>query len=240
MERVFVREYVRCRRGVDAYLRAGYKGKTRKDAGTAASIMLRRPNVRKAVADGLRALEARLELSAENVLREIKGVAFADARELFSYEFGACRYCHGDGHKYQYTPAEWERRQGDHLERVAAAELRKAPAPPMPDPAGGVGFDPRRPPHEECPECFGEGQGRAKLRDLRDVSPSAAALFAGIKEGKHGIEIKTHPKLQALELLGRHLALFKDQLQINPGDDLWQAVQAARKEAGARKTKETP
>ncbi|GIP14383.1 terminase [Paenibacillus montaniterrae] len=34
--------------------------------------------------------------------------------------------------------------------------------------------------------------------------------IAAIKEGKHGIEVKMHDKLKALEMLGRHLGLFDD------------------------------
>lgn len=38
--------------------------------------------------------------------------------------------------------------------------------------------------------------------------------IAGIKEGKNGIEIKLNDKVRALELLGKHLGMFKDQLEI--------------------------
>lgn len=39
------------------------------------------------------------------------------------------------------------------------------------------------------------------------------AAIAGIKRTKHGIEISTVDKLKALELLGRHLALFTDKIE---------------------------
>lgn len=39
--------------------------------------------------------------------------------------------------------------------------------------------------------------------------------IAGIKEGTNGIEIKMNDKVKALELLGRHLGLFTDKLQLN-------------------------
>ena len=39
--------------------------------------------------------------------------------------------------------------------------------------------------------------------------------IAGIKEGKHGIEISFHSKSQALEQLGRHLGLFKDKIEVS-------------------------
>lgn len=38
--------------------------------------------------------------------------------------------------------------------------------------------------------------------------------IAGIKEGKYGIEVSTCDKVRALELLGRHLGMFKDKVEI--------------------------
>nr|WP_295680334.1 terminase small subunit [uncultured Lachnoclostridium sp.]DAE03935.1 MAG TPA: Terminase small subunit [Myoviridae sp. ct2cn10] len=37
---------------------------------------------------------------------------------------------------------------------------------------------------------------------------------AGIKEGKYGIEVASCDKVKALELLGRHLGMFKDKVEI--------------------------
>ena len=39
--------------------------------------------------------------------------------------------------------------------------------------------------------------------------------IAGIKEGKFGIELKLNDKEKALELLGRHLGMFKDKLEVS-------------------------
>lgn len=39
--------------------------------------------------------------------------------------------------------------------------------------------------------------------------------LASIKEGRNGIEIKTHDKVHALELLGRHLGMFKDKVEVS-------------------------
>lgn len=38
--------------------------------------------------------------------------------------------------------------------------------------------------------------------------------IAGIKEGKYGIEVSSCDKVKALELLGRHLGMFKDKVEI--------------------------
>ncbi len=38
--------------------------------------------------------------------------------------------------------------------------------------------------------------------------------IAGIKEGKYGIEVSQCDKVKALELLGRHLGMFKDKVEL--------------------------
>ncbi len=38
--------------------------------------------------------------------------------------------------------------------------------------------------------------------------------IASIKEGKYGIEVASCDKVRALELLGRHLGMFKDKVEI--------------------------
>jgi phage terminase small subunit len=39
--------------------------------------------------------------------------------------------------------------------------------------------------------------------------------IAGIKEGKYGVEVSTCDKVKALELLGRHLGMFKDKVELS-------------------------
>lgn len=39
--------------------------------------------------------------------------------------------------------------------------------------------------------------------------------IAGIKEGRNGVEIKLNDKGKALELLGRHLGMFKDRMEVS-------------------------
>ena len=42
--------------------------------------------------------------------------------------------------------------------------------------------------------------------------------LAEIRDGRHGIEIKTYDKLKALELLGRHLGMWNDKIDVNVGN----------------------
>ncbi|MFD2298472.1 hypothetical protein ACFSPA_06785 [Paracidovorax citrulli] len=39
-----------------------------------------------------------------------------------------------------------------------------------------MGYDARKPPNQECPECFGAGQSRTVLKDTRQMSPGAPTM----------------------------------------------------------------
>ena len=56
--------------------------------------------------------------------------------------------------------------------------------------------------------------GNVILTDTSKLSESQIKAIAGIKEGKNGIELKLNDKEKALELLGRHLGMFKDKLEV--------------------------
>ena len=47
-----------------------------------------------------------------------------------------------------------------------------------------------------------------------DIPPDKQSAIASIKQGANGIEIKLHDKPKALELLGRHLGMFNDKLEV--------------------------
>lgn len=84
-------------------------------------------------------------------------------------------------------------------------ELRKVACPEC-DNDGGI--DP------DCRMCRGEGMAQAVPRDTRYLSPGAAALYAGVKQTKDGLEIKMHSQLDAAEKLMRHLGGYgADNLQ---------------------------
>lgn len=55
---------------------------------------------------------------------------------------------------------------------------------------------------------------RVSLIPTEDLSPEKRAAIASIKKGKDGIEVKSYDKLKALELLGRHLGMFKDEVHL--------------------------
>lgn len=56
--------------------------------------------------------------------------------------------------------------------------------------------------------------GAVRIKDTDDLSNQQIRAIAGIKEGANGIEIKLNDKEKALELLGRHLGMWNDKLDI--------------------------
>src|ERR1022692_4215591 len=81
------------------------------------------------------------------------------------------------------------------------------------DPAGGEGYDVRKPPHHDCPECFGEGVAIPFPKDTRHLSEGARWLFAGVKVTKDGIEIKMHDQMAALLNIAKHLGMFVTKVE---------------------------
>ena len=57
-------------------------------------------------------------------------------------------------------------------------------------------------------------RGTVVIKPTTDLSDQQIRAIAGIKEGANGIEIKLNDKEKALELLGRHLGMWNDKLDI--------------------------
>lgn len=224
-------EFVKDLNGTQAAIRAGY---ARTSADSEAARLLADPDVQAAV-KALQDERAReLKLEANEVLRHLVELAIADPNELIQHRRGCCRYCHGFLFGYQRTPAEMERDrqafEADELERQRKDPERHQPR--VFDEAGGVGYDPRREPHEDCPECFGEGVERIHLADTRHLSGPARRLYAGVKQTKDGVQVLMRDQDKAIELIGRHLAMFKDKVEHDVTENVAAMIAAARKRAG--------
>lgn len=209
----FVDEYLIDLNGTRAYLRV-FPGVTEGSACTLAARLLGKVRIAEAVASAKAARSRATKITAEEALQHVWGIATADTRELVEHLIGCCRHCWGEGHRYQRTAGEMERDEAALAK--SNEELIKAGKPGVQefDPKGGAGYDKRRAPHPDCPECFGEGVGRTVFKDTRKLSPGAAALYAGVKETKDGIEVKVHSKGEALEKVFKHLGLYeKDNKQ---------------------------
>ena len=56
--------------------------------------------------------------------------------------------------------------------------------------------------------------GMVIIKPTSELSDTQVRAISGIKEGANGIEIKLNDKEKALELLGRHLGMWNDKLDV--------------------------
>lgn len=198
----------------DAAIHAGYSEKSASAQGTRLS---KRAKVKDEIERRRLRISQRLSMEKPDVLTELVKIATADPNELVSLERGACRYCNGHNHAYHW-------RSTDELD-VAVTAYRMLPAKrqailPFPSDEGGFGYRFRAAPHDDCPNCEGEGVPRTVLRDTRNLSPGARALYAGVKETQHGIEVKMRDQDGALDKIARILGMYDaDNQQTHKVDD---------------------
>lgn len=148
-------------------------------------------------------------IGRDQLALRLLAMANVDPGEIFNLRRGACRYCHGLDHAYQW------RTQREYFEELEAAQDRNAAAPPseredLPLPTGGFGYDHTISPDPQCPECCGDGATTVTLADTGLLSPAARSLIAGIKHTKEGPEIKLHDQLRVLDMLAKLLGLNAD------------------------------
>lgn len=210
-QELFCQEFLVDRNAARAAIRAGYSKKT---AYSVASENLTKPDIRSRI-DELDAERAtRLKLKQDDVLQRLWDIATADVTELMEFRRECCRYCHGLDHRYQRTQAEMERDRAAHAQRQKDREKEeKVPLPEF-DELGGTGWNPKLGPHQSCPECHGDGIGRAFFKDTREMPPHLRALFSGVKQTKDGFEFKIADREKALELVGKHLKMFVDRMEV--------------------------
>lgn len=179
-----------------------------KVASSSAAKLMLKPAILEAIekekADRLR----RAGLTADDVLRQIYDIATTDTNDLIEWRVGACRYCYGLNHRRQFTAGEYE------SELEAYRSGKKYESDDHFDSKGGIGFDPRKPPHPDCPECWGEGHGREILKDSRNLSPGARTLYNGVRRSKNGIEVLQRSKDRALELAAKHTGVSKETIAL--------------------------
>jgi len=48
-----------------------------------------------------------------------------------------------------------------------------------------------------------------------ELTEDSKSVIAGIKQGANGVEVKLNDKVKALELIGRHLGMFSDKLELS-------------------------
>jgi phage terminase small subunit len=224
---LFVREYLTDLNGTKAAIRAGYSPAS---AARHAHDMLHSPEVAAAVQAAMRERATKLNLQADDVLRMLVEVVTADPNDVVQTRRLCCRYCWGVGFRYQRTAREMARDRAQHeADQECKRKADVAFEPQAFDEAGGEDFYRLREPNEECPECCGDGELDVHVADSRLLTGSSRRLFAAVKTTKEGVEVKMRDQDKALELLGRHLAMFTDKVEHSGSVDLANAVLAARR-----------
>jgi phage terminase small subunit len=214
MEARFVEEYVIDRNATGSARRAGYADST---ASKESHKLLNRPDVRKAIQLSEKAMMERLHISQDMVLKYWWDIATADPNEIVEYRRDNCRHCWGTAHGHQWADEEefnqaMVRHQRDE-DKATAAGKRFNREPP--DGAGGFGFVKSREPNPSCPQCDGDGIGYVHIHDTRRLSVAARRLYAGMKEGKEGIEAKMHSQEKAWDNIAKFMGMFKERVEID-------------------------
>ncbi|WP_211473937.1 terminase small subunit [Collimonas humicola] len=104
-EKLFVAEYTKDMNGTQAAIRAGYSAKT---ANEQAAQLLAKLSIKQAV-DAV--TNDRIEqgiFDGDKVISRWGEISQANPNSLTQYRRVNCRYCWGEGHRYQFTPAEME------------------------------------------------------------------------------------------------------------------------------------
>jgi hypothetical protein len=200
-QELFMLEYCKDWNGSRAYSAAkGVRGEYDRHE---ASKLLQNPTIKAEIEKRKKAITDKVQLQVEDVVRDIKNVLNADARDLIEYRVGACRHCYGLGFLYQSTPQEF---RNAYLRHADSKEGREGK---LFDGQGGEGFNPKRDPNPECPECFGDGVGYTMAHDTRMLTPEAAALYTGTKPTNNGLEILMRSKDKAREQAAQYLGMNK-------------------------------
>lgn len=201
-QKAFVREYLVDLNATQAAIRAGY---SRKTADRTGHENLKKPEIAAEIARQTAERMKRLDLDADDLLRRAATIVTTDPRELTGHHIGACRYCYGLDHDYQWkTKREWQ----------AACEQAEARKKERPGCEGGFGYNITKRPHHDCPECNGLGVPYVRFADTRDLSPAAQVLFEGVKQTKEGLEIIQASKAEAFKVLAKAKGLMVDKHEV--------------------------
>ncbi|CAE6900210.1 terminase small subunit [Paraburkholderia domus] len=214
MEARFVEEYVTDRNATRSARRAGY---AEESALKHAHELLKRPDVVKAIQLSEKAMMDRLHINQDLVLKYWWDIATCDPNEIVQFRRDNCRHCWGEAHAYQWIDnEEYMREVVRHMrDEEKATENGKKFTREAPDGAGGFGFVKSREPNPSCPKCDGDGHGYTHINDTRRLSPAARRLYAGMKEGKEGIQALLHDQKAAMDNIAKFIGMFKERVEID-------------------------
>lgn len=207
-EEHFAREWVRTGNKAAAY-RLAYNVAPTTLPGTVwteASRVANRPRVQARYNELQQQASLEMIVTVQEVLKWHLDVATADPNEIAYNAQRACRYCYGDGHRWQWVD--------DYEYADACAKAMDERKPYMPSDDGGYGYTKFKSPHPECPKCNGHGFSETVTNDTRFLSDKARKLYRGIdiKNGEHVVML--HDQQKAWDNVCRILGAFNDKLDI--------------------------
>lgn len=216
----FVAEYLKDQNATGAAERAGYSDPNY------GRQLIANPNVAQAIAQQQKASIARTLAEADEVLAQMWQLATFDANQLSQYRRGACRYCWGFGHHYQWRDAV------EFDEETAKVEGREGAR--QPEDTGGYGYDHNKEPNPKCPRCNGDGIGQPYFPDTRKLPAVSRLAYSGVKVGKNGVEITAISRERMFEAVMKRLGLadseFAQRLQQIEIDRRLLEIEKLRKE----------
>lgn len=175
-----------------------------------ASKIASNPHVRKRYDEYRQEFAVQALCSVHEALQWQLDIATADPNEITYVAKRACRYCYGDGHRFQWI-------DGDEFMHacVEAIDDKK----PTPSEAGGYGYSRALDPVPTCPSCLGSGTPETVVNDTRNLTGKARKLYKGIDVKNGELVVTMHDQAKAWENVCRILGAFNDKLDLRtPGE----------------------
>lgn len=150
-------------------------------------------------------------VEARDIVREWALIAAADPSELIRPVHRCCRYCHGEGHAYQWKDeAEYAQACQSAMDAVQGTDAQVI----VPDCSGGFGFNARALVAADCPACKGEGHLDVFVQDTDKLSTKGRKLYAGIKQTKEGVQVLMRDQEGALRNLAQYLGMLTTDIKL--------------------------
>jgi len=201
----FVREYLLSRNATDAYVKAGYAPK---HADVAGPRLLGNVGVAAHISAGrekiIAKVEAKFDLRLDDIITKLAHQVTVDRTRLTGHRIGACRYCYGIEHHYQWrTPREFSEDVELHMLKGEAYASNHPP----PEMEGGYGYKLTAKPNPNCPECDGRGISYTDFADVDTMTEAERTVFEGVRLTRDGMQYVLADRAKALDALGKHLGL---------------------------------
>lgn len=215
----FVAEYLKNGRNASAAYRVAYNTENMKHetAMNLAHRVLKMDAVKANIDAAVEKLQQQQFFSVVDVMREWVDIATADPNALMRTRRYGCRHCHGVKGLFQWRSSrEYAEALARAMDANAAEERRRTKTPtkhPLPSDEGGYGYNENNPPNPQCKECAGEGLVDTWVADTNKLTGKERKLFAGVKQGKYGIEILTRDQDGALNNIAKAMGMLVDKFK---------------------------